>query len=167
MVAGATGISLPALPVSKIVPWLLIAVGGLTLIGKLLRWLGRDRSSEPLDNVRDDVERRLAKLDRVAVGFALFTAVTVCAYSVVDGIGARAAGPGKAAGWSRARKRPAAASVVSVGVPASRSASASSTPAKTAARTFERNQLNSMVETPSDNGEGEDKRASVPGWPSV
>ncbi len=36
--------------------------------------------------------RELARLDRRAVGFALFTAVTVCAYSVVDGIGARLAG---------------------------------------------------------------------------
>ena len=44
--------------------------------------------------------RDLAKLDRVAVGFALFTAVTVCAYSVVDGIGARAAGAGKATAYS-------------------------------------------------------------------
>ena len=44
--------------------------------------------------------RDLAKLDRVAVGFALFTAVTVCAYSVVDGIGARAAGPGKAPAYT-------------------------------------------------------------------
>ena len=44
--------------------------------------------------------RDLAKLDRVAVGFALFTAVTVCAYSVVDGIGARAAGEGKANAYS-------------------------------------------------------------------
>ncbi len=34
----------------------------------------------------------LAKLDRRAVGFALFTALTVCAYSVIDGIGVRAAG---------------------------------------------------------------------------
>jgi drug/metabolite transporter (DMT)-like permease len=34
----------------------------------------------------------LAQLDRRAVGFALFTAVTICAYSVVDGIGARLAG---------------------------------------------------------------------------
>ncbi|MCX7312748.1 MAG: EamA family transporter [Alphaproteobacteria bacterium] len=40
------------------------------------------------------------KLDRVAVGFALFTAVTVCAYSVVDGIGARASGPGHATAYS-------------------------------------------------------------------
>jgi drug/metabolite transporter (DMT)-like permease len=34
----------------------------------------------------------LAHLDRRAVGFALFTAVTICAYSVVDGIGVRASG---------------------------------------------------------------------------
>jgi len=33
--------------------------------------------------------RDLAKIDRRAVGFALFTALTICAYSVVDGIGAR------------------------------------------------------------------------------
>lgn len=36
--------------------------------------------------------RDLARLNRRAVGFALFTAVTICAYSVVDGIGARLAG---------------------------------------------------------------------------
>jgi drug/metabolite transporter (DMT)-like permease len=35
--------------------------------------------------------RDLARLDRRAVGFALFTAVTICAYSVVDGVGARLA----------------------------------------------------------------------------
>jgi drug/metabolite transporter (DMT)-like permease len=44
--------------------------------------------------------RDLARLDRRAVGFALFTAVTVCAYSVVDGIGARAAGAGRATAYS-------------------------------------------------------------------
>src|SRR5471030_1039763 len=33
--------------------------------------------------------RELAHIDRRAVGFALFTALTICAYSVVDGIGAR------------------------------------------------------------------------------
>ena len=33
--------------------------------------------------------RDLARIDRRAVGFALFTAVTICAYSVVDGIGGR------------------------------------------------------------------------------
>ena len=33
--------------------------------------------------------RELARIDRRSVGFALFTALTICAYSVVDGIGAR------------------------------------------------------------------------------
>ena len=40
--------------------------------------------------------RELARLDRRAVGFALFTAVTICAYSVVDGLGARNAGSANA-----------------------------------------------------------------------
>jgi len=44
--------------------------------------------------------RDLARLDRRAVGFALFTAVTICIYSLVDGIGARAAGSGKANAYS-------------------------------------------------------------------
>ena len=39
--------------------------------------------------------RDLTRLDWKAVGFALFTALTICAYSVVDGVGARrAAGAG-------------------------------------------------------------------------
>src|SRR5437016_9928635 len=33
--------------------------------------------------------RKLAEIDRRAIGFALFTALTICAYSVVDGVGAR------------------------------------------------------------------------------
>jgi len=33
--------------------------------------------------------RELAEVDLRAIGFALFTALTICAYSVVDGIGAR------------------------------------------------------------------------------
>jgi drug/metabolite transporter (DMT)-like permease len=33
--------------------------------------------------------RELAEVDRRAIGFALFTALTICAYSVVDGTGAR------------------------------------------------------------------------------
>jgi drug/metabolite transporter (DMT)-like permease len=33
--------------------------------------------------------RQLAEIDRRAIGFALFTALTICTYSVVDGIGAR------------------------------------------------------------------------------
>jgi drug/metabolite transporter (DMT)-like permease len=34
------------------------------------------------------------------VGFALFTAVSICVYSVVDGIGVRAAGSGKASAYT-------------------------------------------------------------------
>ena len=33
--------------------------------------------------------RKLAQVDRRAIGFAFFTALTVCAYSVVDGVGGR------------------------------------------------------------------------------
>jgi drug/metabolite transporter (DMT)-like permease len=44
--------------------------------------------------------RDLARLDRQAVGFAFFTAVTVCAYTVIDGIGARLAGPGRATAYA-------------------------------------------------------------------
>jgi drug/metabolite transporter (DMT)-like permease len=40
--------------------------------------------------------RDLARLDRTAVGFALFTAVTICGYSVVDGVGARLSGSANA-----------------------------------------------------------------------
>lgn len=36
--------------------------------------------------------RDLATMDRRSVGYALFTACTICGYSLVDGIGARAAG---------------------------------------------------------------------------
>jgi drug/metabolite transporter (DMT)-like permease len=40
--------------------------------------------------------RGLAGLDRKAVGFALATAITICAYSVVDGVGARLSGSANA-----------------------------------------------------------------------
>lgn len=44
--------------------------------------------------------RELAKIDRRAVGFAFFTAVTICGYSVVDGLGARISGNPRAyAAW--------------------------------------------------------------------
>ncbi|NWG23751.1 MAG: EamA family transporter [Pseudorhodoplanes sp.] len=36
--------------------------------------------------------RDLARIDRLSVGFALFTAGTICVYSLVDGIGGRASG---------------------------------------------------------------------------
>jgi drug/metabolite transporter (DMT)-like permease len=36
--------------------------------------------------------RDLARLDKRAVGFALFTAVTICTYTIIDGVGARLSG---------------------------------------------------------------------------
>jgi drug/metabolite transporter (DMT)-like permease len=36
--------------------------------------------------------RNVERLDWRSVGFALFTAITICAYSIVDGIGARLSG---------------------------------------------------------------------------
>jgi drug/metabolite transporter (DMT)-like permease len=44
--------------------------------------------------------RDLVRIDKRAVGFAFFTAVTICGYSLVDGIGARTAGnPHAYAAW--------------------------------------------------------------------
>jgi drug/metabolite transporter (DMT)-like permease len=44
--------------------------------------------------------RDLAKIDRRAVGFALFTALTICGYSLVDGVGARISrNPSAYAAW--------------------------------------------------------------------
>ena len=44
--------------------------------------------------------RELARLDRRAVGFALMTAVTICTYSIVDGVGARLSGnPNAYSAW--------------------------------------------------------------------
>jgi drug/metabolite transporter (DMT)-like permease len=40
--------------------------------------------------------RDLANLDRRAIGFALLTAVTICGYTLVDGVGARVAGSANA-----------------------------------------------------------------------
>jgi drug/metabolite transporter (DMT)-like permease len=44
--------------------------------------------------------RDIATLDTRAVVFALITGVTICAYSLIDGIGARLAGPGNANAYS-------------------------------------------------------------------
>jgi drug/metabolite transporter (DMT)-like permease len=44
--------------------------------------------------------RELAQVDRRAIGFAFFTALTVCSYSVVDGVGARlSANPNAYSAW--------------------------------------------------------------------
>jgi drug/metabolite transporter (DMT)-like permease len=74
---------------------LLTATGGALVVGEQIgvaAWLGilLLASGVVLMSLRGG--RQLARLDRRAVAFALFTAVTICAYSLVDGVGARLSG---------------------------------------------------------------------------
>ena len=74
---------------------LMTATATAVLLGERIGWLGWCgivllAAGVLLISLRGG--RDLARLDRRAVGFALFTAVTVCAYSVVDGVGARLSG---------------------------------------------------------------------------
>jgi drug/metabolite transporter (DMT)-like permease len=74
---------------------LLTAAGTALLIGEHtapIAWLGIVLLAGGVILLSLRGGRDLAQLDRRAVGFALFTAVTICAYSLVDGIGARTAG---------------------------------------------------------------------------
>jgi len=73
----------PLLTATVSTTWLGERLGGVGWIGLLCLVAGVLMLS-----LRGDV----ARLDRRAVGFALATALTVCAYSVIDGIGVRAAG---------------------------------------------------------------------------
>ncbi|MDB5601494.1 MAG: hypothetical protein JWN71_3538 [Xanthobacteraceae bacterium] len=74
----------------------LLTAGATTLIvGEQLGWLGWIgiellAGGVLLLSMRGG--RDLARLDKRSVGFALLTAVTICAYSLVDGIGARLSG---------------------------------------------------------------------------
>lgn len=74
---------------------LMTALATTFLIGEHVGWLGWAGivalvCGVVLLSVRGG--RDLARIDRRAIGFALFTAVTICAYTLVDGIGARIAG---------------------------------------------------------------------------
>ena len=74
---------------------LLTAAGTALIIGERIgaqAWLGVVLLAGGVVLMSLRGGRELARLDRRAVGFALFTAVTICAYSLVDGIGARRAG---------------------------------------------------------------------------
>jgi drug/metabolite transporter (DMT)-like permease len=74
---------------------LLTAAGTALLIGEHtapIAWLGIVLLAGGVILLSLRGGRDLAQLDRRAAGFALFTAVTICAYSLVDGIGARTAG---------------------------------------------------------------------------
>jgi drug/metabolite transporter (DMT)-like permease len=71
--------------------WLAEPLGWLGWVGLLLLVAGVLLLSGRFGN-------DLARLNRQAVGFALFTAVTVCGYSIVDGVGGRLSG--NASGYS-------------------------------------------------------------------
>jgi drug/metabolite transporter (DMT)-like permease len=74
---------------------LLTAAGTAVLIGErigVIAWAGVLLLAAGVVLMSLRGGRDLAGLDRRAVGFALFTAITICVYSLVDGIGARRAG---------------------------------------------------------------------------
>jgi drug/metabolite transporter (DMT)-like permease len=74
---------------------LLTAAASVVLIGEAigaLAWVGIGLLAGGVLLMSLRGGRDLARLDRRAVGFALFTAVTICVYSLVDGIGARRSG---------------------------------------------------------------------------
>src|SRR3954453_11839506 len=74
---------------------LMTAAGGALLIGEnfsLVGWAGIVGLTSGIFLLSLRGGGALAHLNRHAVGYALFTAVTICCYSLVDGIGARTAG---------------------------------------------------------------------------
>lgn len=69
LVCAALGIGFPSLP-TKILAAVTLGIAGLTMaVGRLLNWLGADLSNAPLDEVREDLEARLRKLERPLVIF--------------------------------------------------------------------------------------------------
>lgn len=69
LVAMATAIGLNLPKAAKVAACLAIAAVIVSLIGRLLSYLGRDHSSDPLHKVREALERRLCELDRPLVVF--------------------------------------------------------------------------------------------------
>jgi drug/metabolite transporter (DMT)-like permease len=74
---------------------LMTAIAATALLNErlaLLGWLGIAVLAAGVLLLSLRGSRDLVKLDRRAIGFALLTAVTICAYTIVDGVGARVAG---------------------------------------------------------------------------
>jgi drug/metabolite transporter (DMT)-like permease len=79
-------------PIARGAAPLLTGLGSTFLIGEHIRlaaWLGIGCVTIGVLLLSLRGGRDLAQLNGRAVGFALFTAVTICAYTLVDGIGAR------------------------------------------------------------------------------
>ena len=68
-VLGLWGVTLTSETVTGFLPYVLLVGGLLALAGRIVGWLGRDRSSEPLSDVRKDLEDRLLKLERPLIIF--------------------------------------------------------------------------------------------------
>jgi len=82
-------------PIARGAAPLMTAVAGTLIVGEhlsLLAWGGIVALALGVLMLSLKGGRDLARLDTRAVGFALFTAVTICAYTVVDGVGARVSG---------------------------------------------------------------------------
>ena len=80
-------------PIARGAAPLMTAAASLALVGERLSataWSGIAVLASGVLLLSARGGRGLAGLDRRAVGFALLTALTICAYSVVDGVGARA-----------------------------------------------------------------------------
>jgi drug/metabolite transporter (DMT)-like permease len=71
---------------------LMTAIASATLVGEhlsLLGWSGIATLAAGVLLLSARGGRGIAQLDRCAVGYALLTALTICAYSITDGIGVR------------------------------------------------------------------------------
>jgi drug/metabolite transporter (DMT)-like permease len=82
-------------PIARGAAPLMTAVAGTLIVGEhlsVLAWGGIIALALGVLMLSLKGGRDLAKLDTRAVGFALFTAVTICAYTIVDGVGARLSG---------------------------------------------------------------------------
>ena len=82
-------------PIARGAAPLMTAVAGTLIVGEhlsLLAWGGIIALALGVLMLSLKGGRDLARLDTRAVGFALFTAVTICAYTIVDGVGARVSG---------------------------------------------------------------------------
>ena len=82
-------------PIARGTAPLMTAAGGALLVGEnfsLIGWAGIIGLTFGVFLLSMRGGSDLAHLNRRAVGYALFTAVTICCYSLVDGIGARTAG---------------------------------------------------------------------------
>ena len=82
-------------PIARGAAPLMTAIAGTLIVGEnlnVLAWGGIVALALGVLMLSLKGGRDLARLDTRAVGFALFTAVTICAYTIVDGVGARLSG---------------------------------------------------------------------------